>query len=157
MIETGTTVLMEGVKLIFLNFSGEVSEYNQQGHRTFSVLLDDEIAKAMEEDGWNVKYLKPREEDEEDAAPQAHLPVRLNFEGRPPKVMLVTSRKRTHLDASTVGMLDWAEISNVDMIIRASVWDVNNKQGIKAYAQSMYVTIVEDALDLKYSDDPVEA
>lgn len=157
MPENDNTVLMEGVKLIFLNFSGEKSEFNQQGHRTFSVLLDDSLANAMAEDGWNVKYLKPREEDE-DEAPQAHLPVRLNFEGRPPKVVLVTSRNRTTLDASTVGMLDWANIVNVDMIVRPYTWELNGKSGVKAYLQSMYVTIEEDALDIKYSQgEPVEA
>src|SRR3954465_11535199 len=37
----------------------------REGDRNFAVLLDDEVAAAMNEDGWNVKWLKPREDAEE--------------------------------------------------------------------------------------------
>jgi hypothetical protein len=91
------TVLMEGVKIIFRNFSGKEGQYNREGDRNFAVLLDDKVAEAMTADGWNVKWLKPREDDEEEKE-QAYLSVSLNFsKGRPPRVVMVTSRGRTHL------------------------------------------------------------
>ena len=145
------TVLMEGVRIIFRNFAGKEGQYNREGDRNFAVLLDDTIANSMAEDGWNVKWLRPREEDTEES-PQAYLQVSVNFKGRPPRVVLVTSRGRTNLDEDQVEMLDWADIKNVDLIVRPYEWVVNQKSGIKAYLQSIYVTIEEDALELKYGD-----
>jgi len=80
-----------------------------------------------------------------------YLPVSVNFKGRPPRIVLITSRGRTNLDESTVEMLDWADIINVDLIIRPYEWTVNNKSGVKAYLQSIYATIDEDPLEVKYN------
>lgn len=147
------TVLMEGVRIIFRNFEGKEGQYNRAGDRNFAVLLDTGVAEAMATDGWNVKWLKPREDDEEEVSPQAYLQVTANFDkGRPPRVVMITSRGRTNLDEDTVDMLDWADIMNVDMIIRPYEWSVNGKTGIKAYLQSIYVTVEEDALERKYSE-----
>jgi hypothetical protein len=149
-IQNGDTVLMEGIRIVFRNFSGKEGQYNAEGTRTFSVLIDDSTAHVMAEDGWNVKWLQPRENDE-DEEPQAFLPVALRFDVFPPRVVLVTSRGRTTLHEDTVEMLDWANIQNVDLIVRANVWKNNSgKSGVKAYVKSLYVTIEEDALELKY-------
>jgi hypothetical protein len=146
------TVLMEGVTIIFRNFTGKEGQYNREGDRNFAVLLEDSVAEEMAADGWNVKWLKPREDDE-DEKPQAYLGVSLNFtKGRPPRVVMVTSRGRTNLGEHDVEMLDWADIKNVDLIIRPYEWTVSGKSGIKAYLQSIYVTIEEDALELKYAE-----
>ena len=147
------TVLMEGVRIIFRNFEGKEGQYNRAGDRNFAVLLDDTTAEAMAADGWNVKWLKPREDSEEEEQPQAYLQVSLNFDkGRPPRVVMITTRGRTNLDESTVEMLDWADIQNVDLIVRPYTWEVNGKTGIKAYLQSIYVTVEEDELERKYAE-----
>jgi len=151
MPQNDNTVLMEGVRIIFRNFSGKEGQYNREGDRNFAVLLDDKVATAMAEDNWNVKWLKPRSEEEDDP-PQAYLPVSVNFKGRPPRIVLITSRGRTNLDEDSIEMLDWADIINVDLIVRPYEWTVNQKSGIKAYLQSIYVTIEEDALEIKYSE-----
>src|SRR3954454_12202340 len=91
------TVLMEGVRIIFRNFAGKEGQYNREGDRNFAVLLDDKTAQAMAEDNWNVKWLQPRGEEEEET-PQAYLPISVNFKGRPPRIVMITSRGRTHLD-----------------------------------------------------------
>lgn len=150
MPQADNTVLMEGVRIIFRNFSGKEGQYNREGDRNFAVLLDEKVATTMAEDNWNVKWLRPRNEDEEET-PQAYLPVSVNFKGRPPRIVLITSRGRTNLDEATVEMLDWADIVNVDLIIRPYEWTVNNKSGVKAYLQSIYATIDEDPLEVKYN------
>ncbi len=150
------TVLMEGVRLVFRNFEGKEGQYNKAGDRNFGVILPPDIAQAMLADGWNIKYLKPREEDE-DETETPWLSVAVNFDkGRPPKIVMVTSRGRTMLDERTVEMLDWADITNVDLIVRPYAWEVSGNRGIKAYLQSMYVTIEEDELDKKYSELEVQ-
>jgi hypothetical protein len=146
------TVIMEGVRIIFRNFSGKEGQYNREGDRNFAVLLDEKTADAMAADGWNVKMLKPRDDDEEGSVPQAYLPVAVNFRGRPPRIVMITSRNRTNLSEDQVETLDWVDILNVDLIVRPYEWTVNGKSGIKAYLQSMYITIEEDPLEAKYSE-----
>src|SRR4029077_17814227 len=145
------TVLMEGVKIIFRNFAGKEGQYNREGDRNFAVLLDDDVANAMAEDNWNGKWLKARGRDEEET-PQAYLPVTISYKGRPPRVVMITSRGRTNLDETQVDILDWATIVNVDLIVRPYEWLVNGKSGVKAYCQSIYVTIEEDELERKYGE-----
>lgn len=151
MATADNTVLMEGVRIIFRNFSGKEGQYNREGDRNFAVLLDEKTAGMMSEDGWNVKMLRPRD-DEEGSEPQAYLPVAVNFRGRPPRIVMITSHNRTTLDESQVEMLDWVDIINVDLIVRPYEWTVNGKSGIKAYLQSMYITIEEDPLEAKYAE-----
>jgi hypothetical protein len=143
------SVVIENAKIVFRNFKGAEGLYNREGDRNFAVLLDEQTAAAMAADGWNVKTLKAREEGDE---PQPYLAVSVSFKGRPPRIVMITSRGRTELDESMIEMLDWVDIRNVDLIIRPYEWAVSGKTGIKAYLKSLYVTIEEDALELKYSD-----
>jgi len=149
MARNDNTVVMENVRIIFRNFAGREGMYNREGDRNFCVLLDDDTADAMAKDGWNVKMLKAREEDEAD---QPYLQVSVNFKGKPPRVVMITSRGRTTLREDDVELLDWADIRIADLIVRPYEWAVNGKTGIKAYLQSIFVTIDEDALELKYSE-----
>lgn len=142
-------VIMEDVRIIFRNFKGKEGQYNREGDRNFSVLLDDKVAKAMDADGWNVKWLKAREEGDKD---QAYLQVAVNFKGRPPHIVMITSRGRNNLNEGEVEVLDWVDIQTVDLIVRPYEWVVNGKTGTKAYLQSIFVTIDEDPLELKYAD-----
>lgn len=147
------TVLMEGVSIMYRNFVGKEGKYNKAGTRNFAVRIDDNTAEAMLADDWNVKYTKPREDAEEDETPQAFLPVEVEYrKGRPPRIVIITSRGRTNLDEDTVEMLDWADIINVDLIVNPYPWSVQGKSGVKAYLQTMYVTIDEDPLEKKYAD-----
>lgn len=154
MAEHINNIVIENAQIRFRNFSGKPGKYNAEGRRNFCVLLDEDIADQIKDDGWNVKYLNPRDEDDE---PQAYLQVAVNFENIPPKIYLITTNGKTLLDEESVNILDWAEIQNVDLIIRPYVWEVNNKTGVKAYCKSMYVTIVQDEFDQKYSDVPDSA
>lgn len=142
-------VIMEGVTIVNRNFSGKEGQYNREGDRNFNVLLDPKIAEQMAKDGWNIKEFKIREEGDE---PQAFLGVTVSFKGRPPQIYMITSRGRNLIDEGMVEMLDSVDIKNVDMIIRPYEWLVNGKTGIKAYLQSLYVTIEENYLDLKYAE-----
>lgn len=151
------TLLIENARIIFRNFAGREGMYNAEGDRNFSVLLDDELAETLKSDGWNVKHLKPREEGD---TPQAYIQVSLKYRGRndkpvrPPTIVMITSRGRTGLTEDECEILDWVDIANVDLIIRPYQWAVSGKTGIKAYLKSIYITIQEDALSLKYQDVP---
>jgi hypothetical protein len=147
MADEAKTFMIEDARIIFRNFAGKEGQYNREGDRNFAVVLDHETATAMLADGWNVKYLDAREEGDEDTP---YIQVSVNFKNRPPRVVLLTSNSRTQLDEKTVDVIDWAEIQTVDLIARGYEWAVNDKTGVKAYLQSMFVTIREDALEKKY-------
>ena len=147
-------IVIENARIAFRNFSGKEGRYNPAGQRNFCVLLEQDLAEKLADDGWRVKYLKPREDGD---APQPYLQVRVNYKNIPPKIILVTRKGKTPLDEDAVGMLDWAEITNVDLIIRPYNYDVRGETGVKAYCKTMYVTIEEDEFEEKYYDTPDSA
>ena len=145
-------LLIEDCRLLFRNFSGEKMQFNAAGDRNFCIALPNDLASSMEKDGWNVKYLKAREEGDE---PQGYIKVKVNFSGRPPKVVMVTSRNKTTLDEHTAGLLDYADILTADVIINPYDWVLDSgATGRTAYLQSIFVTIRESELDRKYQDIP---
>lgn len=152
MASRSVTETLENVDIIFRNFSGKEGMYNREGDRNFTALLNDEQTQRLINGGWNVKMLAPRPVDEGDEEiDRPSIPITVNFDGRPPKIVMITSAGRINLNPDTVGSLDYADILNVDLIIRAYDWTFNDKSGRKAYLKSMFVTIDEDELERKYS------
>ncbi len=147
-------IVIENAQIGFRNFSGNAGKFNPAGRRNFCVFLETEMGKTLEKDGWNVRWLDPRDEDED---PRPYLQVAVSYDNIPPRIILVTSKGKTVMDDSTVSILDWAEIDTVDLIIRPYNWSVSGKGGVKAYIKSMYVTIVEDEFESKYYDVPDSA
>jgi hypothetical protein len=147
------TATLEDVRIIFRNFSGAPTRFNLAGgKRTFSVVLPEDVAKQMETEGWNVKWPPPPADDREPLLPRLEVQVKYSERAKPPRITMITSRGRTPLDENTVGLLDWAEFDQIDMIIRQYNWDINGKQGVSAYLQTLFATIHEDELELKYAD-----
>lgn len=141
----------EDCRLLFRNFSGEERRFNEKGKRNFCVALTTEEADRLTANGWNVKYLKARDEEEE---PLPYLKVKLKYKqgSRPPRVVLINSKGKRNLTEKSVDILDWADIETVDLIVSAYNWDVSGKTGKTAYMRSIYVTIREDAFESKYFD-----
>ncbi len=148
-------IVMENARLIFRNFEGREEKYNRKGDRNFGLVIEDvEVAEQLLEDGWNVKNFTPKNNDDYDDTPETvyWLPVTVRFDNVPPKVTLVTRRKKTKLDEENISALDYASIKEVDVIVTPFDWEVNGKSGTKAYLQTMYVTINEDEFADKYAD-----
>ena len=148
MPENEKTVTIEGAQIIYKNFTGRESDFNAEGDRNFSVVLDPEAADKLSEDGWNVKCKLPEEEGQ---VKFCHLPVAVKYNQYPPNIVMITSKGRTVVDEQLCTSLDGLEFAVVDIIIRPYHYDFAGNQGIKAYLKTMFVTIDEDPLARKYA------
>lgn len=135
------------------NFEGRQDRYNAAGARNFTIFLNEHDSNRLTELGLNVKTL-PVREGFEDQPPQDILKVKVNFNGRPPRLVLVTHRGRTELDADTARLLDFAQIKKVDLIISPYWWEVEGNEGVAVSLKAIYMTIVEDELEMAYGDLP---
>ena len=147
-------VIVEDAQIAFRNFAGKEGQYNRAGDRNFCLLLSEKMRGDLERDGWNVKFLKPREEGDE---PRAYIQVAVSFKNIPPRITMITGQGKTLMDEDNIAVLDFAEIENIDLIVRPYHWEVNGNEGIKAYVKTMYVTLREDEFASKYYDVPDSA
>lgn len=148
MVDRNANIMIEDAEIVFRNFSGKEDQYNREGNRNFSVILPNDVAAAMQADGWNIKTLKAREDGDE---PRSYIQVNVSYKGRPPKIVMITSRKRQVLGEDLVELLDSADIVKADILITPYHWEVRGETGVKAYLKTMFVTIQEDELELKYA------
>lgn len=136
-------------QIIFRNFTGEERKKNPAGNRNFCLVVEDEVqAQQMFEEGWNVRILPPRTDDE---VAKHYIPVAVSYRNNdsfPVCVYIVDGNQRTLLNEDTIGRLDHADIASVKLTIRPRYWDDDNGQTkIKAYLKTMYVTLNVDELD----------
>lgn len=143
----------EDAKIKYRNFSGKEKNFNPAGRRNFCLIIDEETAAKMTEDGFKVKVTPPRNEGDE---PEYYIQVKVNYDNNPPQIYMIANGKKTLLTEKTVGSLDYAEIERIDLKISPYRYDFNGRTGLTAYCDKMYVTIQPDPIDARYDFDDSE-
>lgn len=147
-------VTIENAQIMFRNFAGEQTTHNAKGKRNFCVFIDDpETVNEMIADGWNIKFTKPRSEDEE---PRAFLQVSVAFENYPPTIVAVTNKAKKLIKEDIIHEFDGLDFEDISLVIRPYSWEVNGKTGVKAYLKAMKVKIYEDEIFKDIVDLPEE-
>lgn len=142
---------IDDARIVYRNFSGVGSKFNREGDKNFSVIIDDSaIADELVAEGWNVKIREPREEGDD---PFIHLPVKVKFNDRGPRIYLVSGSRKNELDEESVAILDNVDIISVDLDIRPYDWEVNGKTGRTAYLHSMCVTQEVDRFADRFDEE----
>jgi hypothetical protein len=155
MAKTNNNIIIEDARILFRNFSGKEGQYNREGERNFCVILTPELADRLSEDGWRIKWLKPRDEEEKG---DPYIPVSVRFNPKPPRIWLISGGRKNSLTEETCNILDWADIEKVDMVLNPYNWQLpDGRSGVKAYLKDLYVTVVEDELESRYTDVPDSA
>lgn len=120
--------------------------------RSFLVALDPEEAASLEEEGWPVKFLPPKN-DEEDGT--HFMKVKVGFGKIPPKIVVLNpvTRKKKALNENTVIELNWIYILDVpQMIVRPYNYNLRGREGTSVWLNSIYVTKRVDPFEEKFSD-----
>jgi hypothetical protein len=146
-------------RIVFRNFSGAPERFNPAGgKRNFSIILEEETALRFRREGWNVKQMKPREGDEE--PPPYYLKVNVSFpregsRGRPPTMVLITSKGRRLYTEEMVEIFDAVEIESADVKIRPFDGTMPDGRTFRtAYMVAIYIKVYEDELARKWADVP---
>lgn len=158
----GKKLIMEGTTIMFRNFAGRPTPFDPVGgKRRFCIPLLDNEAELLASAGCNIKYLKPKTDEDQ---PVPYVSAIVNYGPFPPRIWSVINvngkRNVTALNPDTVSILDHANIQNCDIILSMS--SNKYKQGqICLYVDQMYAVIQNDYFADKYAieeddDDDVE-
>ena len=134
------------------NFSGDPTQVDPRGgKRTFKIALPEEEALRMQEDGWNIKYMPPRDEQDD---PLYFTEIVLNMEKRiEPEIYVCTEwdgrKKKSRLHGDDVGQLDGMRFLKADVNIFPRV----HEHGIKGHCNQLVVVQAKGNLfDGDYDD-----
>lgn len=138
-------------QIAYSNFSGAPTQYKPEGgERSVTFVIPDNIAEDLANEGWKIRLQEFDDGTSRYLLDTTFLFRTRNGQPRDPKIFIVRDKKLIHVTEETVDSLDHADIVSVDAVISPSYWEWAGKSGIKAYINSMYITIKENPIDAKY-------
>ena len=140
--------------LIYRNFSGKPSQYNKDGARKFTLVIDDmETAQRIASYGWNVK-MRPSKNDGEEPFCTLDVRIRLDLDFARPKIKQFTRNNSIWITEDNIGNFDDVEFERVDLVLRQYVWkNMKGETGVSAQLAEMYAKIAEGVLEAKWAEE----
>ena len=125
--------------------------YNAAGDRNFCLLLNPEDADELAAEGWNVRYLNPKDPGDE---PVPYIQIKVGFggKGRPPKVVMITRKGKTQLDEESISICGYQifESDIKDIKLLTNVIDdyiASQDENIRKLLDSVRAMIADTILD----------
>lgn len=141
-------------EIAYSNFAGRPTTYRPEGGvRTVTFVIPNDLAQQLIVDGWNIREQTFVNDPERE--PRYLLEASFTFrtrtgQPRDPKIFIVRPDSLVHVTEETADALDRADIIKVDAVLAPYYWEHGNRKGIRAYVNSLYITIKENPIDEKY-------
>lgn len=133
---------VENAVVIFKNFRGGPTDFNPQGgKRTFGLVLNQEWADRLRDDGWNVKF---KDLDEGDRLYYTEIVV--NDESKyPPRLYLLTEfmgkKTMSLMQPAEYAKLDQYMITGLDLEIHPYEHGRTTPNGKKGYLKNLWASL----------------
>lgn len=137
------------VKWAFSHFDGREDTFNASGDHNFTVILPEETAKKLMDEGWAVRELEGYEEGD---PPEYILKIKISYRYEPPKIYLIKGDRKLRAEERDLADITRSTCEQVDVIITPSRWVNGNRSGITAYAKELYAKVRESRFSANYAD-----
>ena len=134
-------VIMQGKNINgnWSNFAGKPTRVNPSGgKRTFNIVMPEDVAQELISEGWNIKSIPPRSDDQEDVLYFTEIVLNMAKKVEP-DVYLCTEwagrKKKTRLHGDDVAQLDDIRFARADVNIYPHV----HEGGVKGHCNQLVV------------------
>lgn len=144
-------IQIDNAEILFRNFAGRATDYNEEGNRNFVLVIKDEdIANALMDRGANLAYKEPYREGD---TGEWRLKVKVSYKFGGPIAHLVSNGRIKSLNEDNISMLDGIDIEEVGMDIRLSRWSRSGRSGYTAYLDKICVVQEVDRFLMRYASE----
>ena len=145
------------MKIVWRNLAGRPTDWDKKGgKRNFAIVLEDMAdVQVLQNLGMNVKMFNKKDPNAPDSY---YIKVKVNFRNddngnvTSPLIYLVNGDSKSKpLTPNNVAVVDGAIIDYCDIYIKPYYATVNGQNFVSAYLDTMYVNVIKDEFEEKYS------
>lgn len=137
------------IKWAFSHFNGREDTFNAEGDHNFTLILPEETALKLQDEGWAIRRMEGYEEGD---PPEYLLKVKISYKFEPPKIYLIKGNRKMRADQRDLADINRATCERIDVIITPSRWVHGQNSGITAYTKELYATVRQSRFDERYAD-----
>lgn len=146
-----------GRDIIFRNLKAGPTPFNPNNKdRTFALVIhDEEMAHALEDEGWKVKWFKQKNPDDE---PTAFLTVKVQFHPVTPKIFLKNEDgSHTRIDERSIALFDESDILSAKIALNGrKITPAVGSPYPKPYASEMIIELAPSIFGVTDSGIPTD-